>query len=77
MPTMEGNQQQIDLSKGNPEVPVTPAELKVKFDDCARLSLDKASMEATTDALQAIEKLPKISELARHLTGSAQGQTAA
>jgi 2-methylcitrate dehydratase PrpD len=70
-------EQQIDLSKGNPEVPVTPTELKVKFDDCARVSLNKAAMAAATGALQTIEKLSKISELTRYLAGSTPGRATA
>ena len=34
-------ERQVDISKGNPEVAMTPAELKVKFEDCARLSSDR------------------------------------
>ena len=52
-------ERQVDISKGNPEVAMTPAELKVKFEDCARLSLTAAEMSATTNALQRLESLPR------------------
>ena len=42
---------------------MTPAELKVKFTDCARLSLDPAALEAASQCLQTIENLAAISEL--------------
>ena len=59
-------ERQVDISKGNPEVAMTPAELNVKFEDCARLSLDKAAMQAAAQAVQNIESLKAIAELTRH-----------
>ena len=43
---------------------MTPAELNVKFEDCARLSLEPAAMNAAAQALQNIETLKSITELA-------------
>ena len=48
-------ERQVDISKGNPEVPLTPEELNVKFEDCARLSLDPTAIRATSEALQQIQ----------------------
>ena len=62
-------ERQVDISKGNPEVALTPAELNVKFEDCARLSLDSAAVRAAAQALQDIENLKLIAELTRHLGG--------
>jgi 2-methylcitrate dehydratase PrpD len=62
-------ERQVDVSKGNPEVAMTPEELNVKFEDCARLSLDSASMKAAAQALRNIESLKAVAELARHLQG--------
>jgi 2-methylcitrate dehydratase PrpD len=62
-------ERQVDISKGNPEVALTPAELNVKFEDCARLSLDPAVMNAAAQALQNIESLTAISELTLRLGG--------
>jgi 2-methylcitrate dehydratase PrpD len=56
-------ERQVDISKGNPEVAMTPEELNVKFGDCARLSLDPAALEAASQCLQGIENLDAISEL--------------
>src|SRR5258708_38048223 len=56
-------ERQVDISKGNPEVAMTPAELSVKFEDCARLSLDPAAMNAAAQALRTIENIKSISEL--------------
>jgi 2-methylcitrate dehydratase PrpD len=56
-------ERQVDISKGNPEVAMTAQELDVKFEDCARLSLDQPSIKAAAQALQEIEKLKSISEL--------------
>jgi 2-methylcitrate dehydratase PrpD len=62
-------ERRVDISKGNPEVPMTAAELYVKFKDCARKTLDVAAMNAASQALQGIETLRSISEVTRHLTG--------
>jgi len=64
-------ERQVDISKGNPEVPMTPAELKVKFDDCARLSLAPAAMAAAAKGLQGIEMFPSITDLTAELAGQA------
>ena len=62
-------ERQVDISKGNPEVAMTPAELNVKFEDCARLSLDMTAMKAAAQSLQEIESLEAISDLTRDLSG--------
>jgi 2-methylcitrate dehydratase PrpD len=62
-------ERQVDISKGNPEVAMTPAELNVKFEDCARLSLDPVAMKAASQSLQTIENLKAISDLTLQLGG--------
>jgi 2-methylcitrate dehydratase PrpD len=69
-------ERQVDISKGNPEVAMTLEELNVKFEDCARLSLDPASMKAAAQALRHIESLNAISELTRHLQGQRRAAAA-
>jgi 2-methylcitrate dehydratase PrpD len=62
-------ERQIDISKGNPEVALTADELNVKFEDCARLSLDPPAIAAAARALQSIETLKTASELTALLGG--------
>jgi 2-methylcitrate dehydratase PrpD len=69
-------ERQVDISKGNPEVALTPAELNVKFEDCARLSLDPAAMNAAAQTLQNIESLAAISELTHRLGGQRRAAAA-
>ena len=69
-------ERQVDISKGNPEVAMTPQELTVKFEDCARLSLDPAAMKAAARALQEIETLAAISELTAQLSGQKRAAAA-
>jgi 2-methylcitrate dehydratase PrpD len=69
-------ERQVDISKGNPEVPMTPAELNVKFEDCARLSLDTAAMQAAAHSLQTIESLAAVADLTRHLGGQRRAAAA-
>jgi 2-methylcitrate dehydratase PrpD len=69
-------QRQVDISKGNPEVPMTAEELNVKFEDCARMSLDPAAITAASQALQAIERLKSIADVTLHLAGSVRAAAA-
>jgi len=69
-------ERQVDISKGNPEVAMTPAELNVKFEDCARLSLEPAAMNAAAQALQNIENIKSISELTFQLGGQRRAAAA-
>jgi 2-methylcitrate dehydratase PrpD len=69
-------ERQVDISKGNPEVAMTPAELAVKFEDCARLSLDAGSMKAAAQAMRTIDDLAAIAELTRHLAGQRRAAAA-
>jgi 2-methylcitrate dehydratase PrpD len=62
-------ERQVDISKGNPEVPMTSAELNLKFEDCARLSLEAADYKAASQSLQSIDTLPSVAEVTRHLSG--------
>jgi 2-methylcitrate dehydratase PrpD len=61
---------QIDISKGNPEVALTADELNVKFEDCARLSLDPSAIRLAAQALQNLESLKSIAELSLQLGGT-------
>lgn len=69
-------ERQVDISKGNPEVALTPAELNVKFEDCARLSLDAAAMKAASQGLQNIEAVKAIAELTHYLGGGKRAAAA-
>jgi 2-methylcitrate dehydratase PrpD len=69
-------ERQVDISKGNPEVALTPAELNIKFEDCARLSLDPAAMKAAAQGLQDFEHVKAIAELTRHLDGQRRAAAA-
>jgi 2-methylcitrate dehydratase PrpD len=70
-------ERQVDISKGNPEVALTPAELNVKFEDCARFCLDPGALKAAAQGLQNIDNLASIAELTRHLSGRKQAIAAA
>jgi 2-methylcitrate dehydratase PrpD len=56
-------ERQVDISKGNPEVPMTDAELGVKFRDCARACLDSAAMTTAIEGLKNVETFDKVSAL--------------
>jgi 2-methylcitrate dehydratase PrpD len=62
-------ERQVDISKGNPEMPMTPEELGTKFADCARACLEPQVMKAAIAGLQNIEALGTISELTAQLHG--------
>jgi 2-methylcitrate dehydratase PrpD len=65
-------ERQVDISKGNPEVALTPAELQVKYTDCGRLTLPDAEVKASFEMLQGIEKVAAIADITRHLIGNAR-----
>lgn len=69
-------ERQVDISKGNPEVALTPAELNVKFEDCARLCLNPFATRAAAQALQTIESISAIAELTSHLGGQKEAAAA-
>ena len=68
---------QIDISKGNPEVPLTAAELNVKFEDCAGLSLNPTAIRSAAQALQNLESLGSIAELTLCLAGGTRAAAVA
>jgi 2-methylcitrate dehydratase PrpD len=65
-------EKQVDLSKGNPEVPMSANELSGKFEDCARQSLSEREMKAATAALERIETMRSIADVTDHLVGERQ-----
>jgi 2-methylcitrate dehydratase PrpD len=69
-------ERQVDISKGNPEVPMTPTELGIKFQDCARPCLEPQAMRAAIDGLQNIETLAAISQLTARLCGRKRASAA-
>jgi 2-methylcitrate dehydratase PrpD len=63
-------ERQVDISKGNPEVPMTDAELGIKFRDCARACLDSTATTDAIEGLKNVETFDKVSALTRSLRGS-------
>jgi 2-methylcitrate dehydratase PrpD len=64
-------ERQVDISKGNPEVPMTDAELGIKFRDCARACLDSAATTTAIEGLKNVETFDKVSALTGCLRGRA------
>jgi len=64
-------ERQVDISKGNPEVPMSDAELGIKFRDCARACLDSAAITAAIEGLKNVETFDKVAALAGSLRGCA------
>jgi 2-methylcitrate dehydratase PrpD len=63
-------ERKVDISKGNPEVPLSTEELREKFTGCARLSLDGDSISAAVGLLENLENLDQISKLSELLAGA-------
>ncbi len=64
----------VRVSKGNPDVPLTDAELHTKFRDCASLALPSTgAVERLTEMLDGLEALPRVRPLCALLRG---GETA-
>jgi 2-methylcitrate dehydratase PrpD len=60
---------QIDYAKGSREAPMTDDELKQKFTDCARESLDDSSIERIIEHVEHLETLEDIRPLCQLLIG--------
>lgn len=60
----------VDISRGNPEFPLTAAELDAKFANCAKFSLEPENVRAAMKALHKVDELGSISELTGLLAGS-------
>ncbi|HTH96386.1 MAG TPA: MmgE/PrpD family protein [Stellaceae bacterium] len=60
----------VEISKGNPEVPLTEAELLAKFRDCTGLVLSQAAVERLVTALTNIEDVPDVSLITDLLAGA-------
>ncbi len=58
----------VEISKGNPEVPMSEHELVVKFSDCAKLVFEPAIVDRLIETLMHLEDLPNIATLASLLS---------
>jgi 2-methylcitrate dehydratase PrpD len=56
-------------AKGSPEVPMTEEELRGKFTDCARLTLDRDTTERARESIERLETLSDIRPLCQLLRG--------
>lgn len=63
-------ERQVNISKGNPEVPLSLGELRDKFADCARLSLAPRAVQSAANALENLDSLEDITELTAALAGT-------
>src|SRR6266550_2827240 len=66
-------EKQVDISKGNPEVPLTRDELQRKFEDCARLALPSEGTRSAIERLSDLDRLKSIRELTAVLAGVEAG----
>jgi 2-methylcitrate dehydratase PrpD len=66
-------EQQVDISKGNPEVPLSTDELRRKFEDCARFSLSRDGVRSAVERLASLDRLKSIRELTSVLAGADAG----
>jgi 2-methylcitrate dehydratase PrpD len=59
-------------AKGQPQNPLTDAELTTKFHDCAARVLPRERADAVLAAVQSVQAMPDVSVLARMLSGQAR-----
>ena len=60
----------VDHSRGRPEKPMTPAELRHKFDTCAGRALDPERVGQVAELIGGLEELESIGRLCGLLSGS-------
>jgi 2-methylcitrate dehydratase PrpD len=65
-------QKRVSLAKGQPRNPLTPAELEVKFRDCAARVLPPARIDDVLATVRTLETVPDVAALGRMLGGSAR-----
>lgn len=63
-------EKRVDISRGNPEFPLTGHELNEKFATCARVALDPESVQSVLQTLRNLDEVKNISELTAQLAGS-------
>jgi 2-methylcitrate dehydratase PrpD len=63
-------EKRVDISRGNPEFPLTSEELGAKFADCAKITLDPDTVQSAMDVFRNIDQLKNVSELTVLLAGS-------
>jgi 2-methylcitrate dehydratase PrpD len=56
-------------AKGSPEVPMNEEELRGKFTDCARLTLDRDATERAREYIEGLETMSDIRPLCQLLRG--------
>jgi 2-methylcitrate dehydratase PrpD len=61
-------QQRIEVPKGDPDLPLTWAELVAKFQDCAATVLPDAQIKQATQHIAHLEELPILKPLMTSLT---------
>ena len=57
----------VDHSRGRPEKPLTPAELRQKFDTCAGRAMDAARAGRVAQLIDGLEGLDSVRELCEML----------
>jgi len=63
-------EKKVDISRGNPEFPLTSEELGEKFTDCAKIALDPETVRNAMHALKNIDQFKDVSEFTALLAGS-------
>lgn len=63
-------EKKVDISRGNPEFPLTAQELHGKFSDCAEMSLDSPSAQRALESLRNLQDVENVSELFDLLAGT-------
>jgi 2-methylcitrate dehydratase PrpD len=66
-------EKQVDISRGNPEVPLSADDLQRKFEDCARFALSREEVRSAVDRLAGLDRLKSIRELTSVLAGADAG----
>ena len=62
----------VRLAKGQPQNPLTDAELTIKFHDCAARVMPRERAQSVLGAVRTLETAPDVSAFARLLAGSAR-----
>lgn len=59
----------VDISKGNPELPMTAEEHRAKFIDCAKFALKENAIKETIKMIETLDELSDVNQLTSVISG--------
>jgi hypothetical protein len=62
----------VEYAKGGPQAPLSAQEMRAKFVDCARRTIDEAAIQNVVEYVERLETLKDVGDLCALLAGEKQ-----